>query len=59
MFQNWIQRDISGRMGTRSSTSTQAILSKIGGKGTRKRPPRQKIWEGAHQTKNGSQVNGR
>ena len=42
MFQNWIQMYIAGHMGTGSSTATQAILSKIGGKGTRNNQRRKK-----------------
>ena len=42
MFQNWIQMYIAVHMVTRSSTATQAILSKIGGKGTRNNQRRKK-----------------
>ena len=59
MFQNWTQRDIAGHMGTRSSTATYAIISQLGGKVTKKQPPRQKIWEGAYQMRTGSKFNDR
>ena len=57
MFQKWIQRDISGPMGTRSSTVTQASHAQLGGNGNRKCPSRHTLWEVSHQMKYGSQVN--
>ena len=59
MYQKWTQRDIDGPMGTCSPTATQAILSELGGKGTRKQPPRQTQWEVAHKMIIGSKVNDR
>ena len=57
MFRKWIQRDIASHVGTRSSMATQEILAPLVEKGTRKRPPRLKIWEGVHQTTTVIQVN--
>ena len=56
MIQNWIQRGIDVRMGTTSSTDTQANITKFGGTVTRNWTPRQKIWKGAHQLKTVNQV---
>ena len=57
MFQNCIQRDISGHLGTSSYTATQESLEKLVGKGTIKIPPIQTLWEGAHKMKTGIQIN--
>ena len=57
MYQNWIQRDISGHIGTKLGTVTQAIVAQIVGKGTRKKPPRQTQWEVIHQMIIRSKVN--
>ena len=44
MFQNWVQRDVSGFKGTRSSTDTQAIFEKLVGNGATNRSPKQTLW---------------
>ena len=56
-FQNWIQRDITGHMGTSSSTATQASLVQLGGKVTIKFQPIKTLWEGTHQIKAVNQIN--
>ena len=57
MFQNWIQRDIAGPMGTRSSIATQLILAQL--VGNHEAVTKKNLYKVVHKIRGGRKLNDR